>query len=119
MVDQYPFEGYTDVYPDTMTTPDWFGFGHKHFDQRTSPVRHVVYADGSRQAVIQLNCGEENTCVGRQIMDRIKGGDAERPHINLQQGMGYQRTPGAGHWGDGMFQLPDTRPGRHHRPDSF
>lgn len=116
MIDQYPFDGFTDIYPATETTPDWFGFGVKHFEQRSHPVKHIVYADGKRQAVIQVRPDAEDGHVERQIMDRLKGTDAERPHVQIAGHLSYNRTAGQGHWGEGMFQLPDTRPGRLHRP---
>ena len=112
MVDQYPFEGYTDRYPETETTPDWWGFGLKNFDHRSHPVKHILYADGNRRAVIEVHPTDENSYVGRQIMDRLKGREAERPQLSIAVHNGYDRTPGNGHWQDPMWQLPDTRPAR-------
>lgn len=115
MIDQYPFEGFTDIYPTTETTPDWFGFGVKNFEQKSHPVKHIVYADGQRRAVIAINPQMADGHVERQIMDRLKGPDAESPHVDITGHLSYNRTAGAGHGGQGMWQLPDTRPGRFHR----
>lgn len=119
MIDQYPFEGFTDQYPDTKITPDWWGFGHRNLEQRTSPVKHIVYADGQRHAIIEVRHDDQQGSVQSQIMDRLKSNDAEQPHLSVSQSLSYARTPGNGHWGDTQHQFPDTRPGRHHKPKGW
>lgn len=112
MVDQYPFEGMNDIYPTTEPEPDWFGFGLKNKEWRSSPVKHVVYSDGQKESVIEVRCDDCGVLSG-QIMDKLKGTDAEKPQLSIASVLSYWRAPKRepnGH--DPMFQFPDTRPGR-------
>lgn len=112
MVDQYPFEGFTDRYPDTRPTPDWFGFGLKHREMRSSPVKHIVYADGQRQAVIEVR-HDDNGPMTNRIMDKIKGREAETPQLSIATAFSFWRAPKREPKGEEpMFQFPDTRPGK-------
>lgn len=117
MVDLYPFEGFTDAFPETKNTPDWFGFGHKHLEQRSSPVKHVVLADGQRHAVLEVRHDRSKGYVEGQVMEHLKGQQAETPHVSIASALSFWHAPqreAGGH--EPMFQHPDTRPGRAHVP---
>ena len=111
MIDQYPYEGFGDMFPLTETTPEWVGVGHKHYVLAHSPVKHVILADGTRHSVIEVRASDAERSVERDIVDKLRGQGGERPHLQVTQELSYERTAGAGHWGQGMWQLPDTRPG--------
>jgi hypothetical protein len=117
MIDQYPFEGFNDIYPDTRPTPNWFGFGLRNLEHTSSPVKHIVYANGQRRAVIQVRCEDCKLPVQQQIMDKLKGEQAEQPDLPIAGFSSHFRTPGAGHWGEPMWQMPDSRPGRLRGPE--
>src|SRR5438132_11702728 len=117
MVEQYPFEGFNDRYPVTRNTPDWFGFGHKHLEQRSSPVKHVILADGQKHAVLEVRHDKANGYIEGQVMEHLKGQQAETPHVNIAPSLSFWRNPPREPRGEEpMWQIPDTRPGRLHTP---
>ncbi len=113
----YPYDGFEEQYPATSPTPEWYGFGHKHYEYNKTPVKHIILVDGTERSEISVEDPDEP--LDHIVADQLRGQPAERtpwpvahiltliptirPHARLD--MEY-----------GQFQLPDTRPAvfKHH-----
>lgn len=109
----YPYDGFEDQYPQTEPTPSWYGFGHKHHVYNTTPVKHLILADGQQHSEIDVQDPDEP--LDHVVADRLRGVPAERPHIPVSSILTIIPTIRPGARPDmeyGQFQHPDTRPGR-------
>lgn len=107
-----PYDGFEAQYPQTQTTPEWYGFGHKHLVLNTSPIKHMILVDGQQHSEIQVQ--DIDHPMDGVVADRMRGTPAERPHIPVSPILTLIPTirPGAREGMEyGQFQQPDTRPG--------
>lgn len=108
----YPYEGFEDMFPNTETTPEWYGFGHKHHAYNATPVRHLVLVDGQQHS--ELDVSDPDEPLDYAVADRLRNMPAERPHIPVSPILTIIPTQRPGARPDmeyGQFQMPDTRPG--------
>lgn len=106
-----PYDGFEQQYPLTRVTPEWYGFGHKHQVLNTSPIKHMVLADGQQHSEIELQ--DIDSHMDGVVADRLRGTPAERPHIPVSSILTLNTTvrPGARLGMEyGQFEQPDTRP---------
>lgn len=114
----YPYEGFEDMFPQTKPTPEWVGFGHKHYEYHRQPVRHLILADGQHRSELWVR--DPDGPIDQEVADVLRGAPAERAPWPVSNILTINRTerPGA-RWGmeTGQFEQPDTRPGvvMHHR----
>jgi hypothetical protein len=106
------------MFPGVEHTPGWQGFGHKTLVSNTTPVRHLILADGQQKAEIDMYDPDEP--LDNTVADVLRGMPAERPHWPVSTILTINRTERAGArpgMETGMFDHPDTRPGLliHHR----
>ncbi len=108
----YPYDGFEDHYPQTVTTPEWYGFGHKHLVVDHTPIRHLILVDGQQHSEISVTDPDEP--LDQAVADRLRGQPAERPHLPVSTILTLNRTerptarPGLE---SGQFQSPNTTPG--------
>lgn len=107
----YPYDGFENQYPATETTPEWYGFGHKHMVLDHTPVKHLILVDGQQHSEISVN--DPSSPLDHLVADRLRGQPAERAHLPVSSILTINPTvrPGA-RMGleQGQFQHPDTRP---------
>ena len=114
----YPYEGFEDMFPNTSPTPEWVGFGHKHYEYNKTPVKHFILVDGQQRSEISVEDPDEP--LDHVVADQLRGQPAERAPWPISTILSINPTerPGARFGMEtGQFQRPDTRPAvlMHHR----
>src|SRR5689334_12720487 len=114
----YPYEGFEEMFAQVEPTPEWYGFGHKHYVYNKTPIKHLLLVDGQEHSEIDVTDPDEP--LDHVIADQLRGQPAERPHMPVASVLSLIPTIRPGARPDmeyGQFQLPDTRPAvfRHHQ----
>lgn len=107
----YPYDGFEEQYPETATTPEWYGFGHKHQVLHQTPVKHIVLVDGQQKSEISVTDPDEP--LDFAVADILRGQPAERGEFPVSRALTLYRTerPGARPGLESsQFAQPDTRP---------
>lgn len=108
----YPTDVEQDQFPQTKTTPVWYGFGLKNFRVDHTPVQHLVLADGQQHSEIDVTNPDEP--LDFTVAEALRPYPGERPHLPVAHALTLIPTVRPGARPDmefGQFQQPDTRPG--------
>ena len=108
----YPYDGFTEMYPETAPTPSWYGFGHKHLVYNKTPMKHLVLVDGQQHSEIDVQDPDEP--LDHVVADHLRGQPAERNPLPVSAILTLIPTIRPGARPDmeyGQFQLPNTTPG--------
>jgi len=108
----YPYDGFTEMYPTTEPTPEWYGFGHKHFVYNKTPVKHLILVDGQQHS--ELDVQDPDEPLDHIVADQLRGQPAERRRLPVSSLLTLIPTirPGARFDMEyGQFQHPNSTPG--------
>jgi hypothetical protein len=108
----YPYEGFEDMFPGAEHTPGWQGFGHKNLVYGSTPVKHIILADGQQHSEVDMYDPDEP--LDTAVVNTLRGMPIERAPFPVSNELSIYRTerPNARLGMEyGQFNHPDTRPG--------